>query len=1228
LRNRLGDGANNLIQLSGLVDQIVGLLPQSPGLVFAGPESGYCGTGNCPPQSPTFRLLTLDDIPVDDLASDGGFVIQKNVGLDLLTANIAPNNFALGMISMYAGSGSITYDSGILFDYNNNRLLVGGDASTDTPVYTLDARGTIGSQSGYLNQLLFTDGLVRIGNNAGTNNGNLTENFYIIDIGNNSGGGASGNFDVANIGRFAGLNSQLNSGVALVGVYAGNASTNLRNTVALGSNSLNGANNVVSGVVAGDYAGSGLYDSDNIIAVGPKAGYDGSGINSSTLIGYNAAIRANDLTSITTIGNFTLADAVNLNNAIVIGSGAGSSSNSGEFLVILGDDAGGSIKELRQTIGIGESAANQASGEYNIYIGHQAGLKTSGNLNIELVSSGVGSESWLGSTANNKLNIQRTITGDTSTKKISIGNPSGIDPIATLMVEPADVNDNAFIIRVVDSGSASNPVELQSGDGTTFYAITNSGDVDMAGWLQPSGGLWLPPSNPTRNSGQGGYMLWNDMNTLTWNGAPVGGAGSFTSWTATTQDTTDAVTDGQAVTFSGVSGIDITNVGGRKLIFDGAELSGICVELSGQIVASNYSFVTFASGVGSNNNTPKTMDANSVFAISGVSGINLDFTNLTDGTNSSGIYTVGYDITNTYSFNVTNGDVVDDIITNTETVTVSGVSGIRVEFEDVAGGAFFRIGASGLSGVLQNGIDGNTGYLSNEFGPISVSGVSGVATWASGEFSRVGIGSEGTSGIKLQNDKYIMDPQGSGNLRVLNFQHGIIRIEGSADLTSPTLGSGGNIAIGSGSCVLSNSDSNVVCVGTKAMNLGSNGSRSGTIAIGHYAAGSNQYGDNNYQIAVGSYSLYASSGDYNIGIGANAGNSCLGYSNKNISIGYYAGASQDGNDQSIINIGDQAGYSAVSGGYNINLGRKAGAASTGGGLYTRNMTDGVNIGRQAGFSVINSDKTVFIGRLAGYSTSGIEDSIAIGTDSANNLGSNYNQTIDKWTGIGYRALYYATDVDRNVAIGSQAGYKVSGIITGSPDNVFIGSNAGYYRGAGQSFIVSNRSFTIGLAGGTNYDANWCPHNEESIIDICHSIQGKIFPDTVNLHLGQPLGIGTLSEIQDSTVCITGDDDDDTVLLLRPNSASQAASYFETKIDGGGFNEVINSDGFLRLPRVTSSTGSYPNVILTTDVGHDIEPEKGVVCVYDIGANKGIAVAIYDTTHAKYVWYKIPLGGLF
>lgn len=1224
LRNENGSGTVGVIELSGVVNQYIGFAPQIPGTIFAGPETNHCGTGSCPSDYPTFRLLTIDDIPLAEISSSGGFIVQRNDGIDSQSSNISPNNFTVGMVGLYGGSGQITYDSGIFFDAVNNRLLVGGNASTDTPTYSIEAVGSLGADSGYFNQILFTDDLVRIGNQAGTNSGNLVQNFWTISIGDKANLNSSGVFDGVSIGFSAGRDSENNSGIVLIGNAAGFGLFDSEMVNALGKDAAGG--------------GSGLL---GVVAIGQEALYDSSGIVRSYLMGNGAGRNSKDLLQVVGIGDSALRNSSDIESSVVEGQYAGMNSRDISQSVILGRAAGSGALELNETVLVGSHAGASSSGTTNVYIGLQSGSSLSGNKNIEIVSSGTG---FLGSETSNKINIEQIIVGDSSSAKVAVGHSLNANPGATLTVLPSGADDIAFIIQHQGSGSSQPYVQLQSGDGTTFYQITNSGDVITSGYMVPSGGLHLPNVSPTQSSGVGGLMLWNNNNTLVWNGTPIGGGG-FTGWSATSETSTGSISDGQEVIFSGVSGIGVSSfgVGNRSLLFDGSVLSGICLDLSGQIAASDYHFYAVASGVGTGNNDPKLMDKNSYVVLSGVNGIDIDFIERDDGTNSSGIFELSYNPSAFYSFFATNGEVANDQILDEHVVTISGVSGIRVEYSDAPGGsgALFNIAAPELSGVLQSGINDNTTYLSNEFGPISVSGVSGVALWASGEFARVGIGSDGTSGIKLQDNKYIIDPTGIGNLKVLNFPDGIITIR-SEPVTNTSWRYGeGSIIIGSGAGVgpagpeiHASNDDNVVAIGTSAMAGNAPGDRTGMVILGYEAFKSEPSGDTSFSIAIGRNSLSDSSGIYNIGIGKSAGEqntpSLNGrQSSYNIAIGCDAGKDQDGDFMGQnVSIGSNAGTLATSGGYNLSIGDHAGYSQDIGqyntnigyyaGANSNLMIANTLVGYRAGMGMDGSIGGGVVGvgtSVLAYCT-GAHETIAIG-GSVLLSGVNPSHAI----GFGSQALKCAENISEVIAIGSNAGESCSGV----QDSVFIGPWAGYKRSGDGAIIISNHP-TVPAEG---YDAGWSSHDLDMVIDIGHAIQGTSSP--ANLHVGAQLNNSyrTSTDITSSALNITPDADNNSALKLNQYSVNGTSSTqnigllkTQTKYAGSirvGSNDIVNKDGYLVVPRATGVTGSSPNKELIAD-GVPVTRELGVVSVLDQGATKKLCVVLFNTSTGANEWY--------
>ena len=120
--------SDQLLSLSGLVDQRILLQEQLKGAVFAGPASG-CGS-SCSPDYPEFRYLELEDIP--DLSTL--YVVQQNyVNYDM--------NIPLGAVAFSTASGKIEFDSGIRYDKGSNFLGIGINRA---PTRHLEVGGDVG----------------------------------------------------------------------------------------------------------------------------------------------------------------------------------------------------------------------------------------------------------------------------------------------------------------------------------------------------------------------------------------------------------------------------------------------------------------------------------------------------------------------------------------------------------------------------------------------------------------------------------------------------------------------------------------------------------------------------------------------------------------------------------------------------------------------------------------------------------------------------------------------------------------------------------------------------------------------------------------------------------------------------------------------------------------------------------------------------------------------------
>lgn len=1112
LRNRKGSAAEGVIELSGIVDQIIDFAPQPVATVFAGPISGVCNP--CPDDVPTFRRLVASDLPtITELQNLWSSVSQQNIGLDNQTANITPNNFVPGMIPIYHSSGNITYDSGIFYDATNNRLVIGGNAATDTASYTLDLKGagTLSAVSASIVTISATSGIFT---NISAISGSLTALNYLSS---NSG-------DISNLSSVSGTinNLVLTSGNALMLVSK----------------------------------------SGDILTLSSTSGYF---------------------------------DHIIFNNNL---------------------------------IRIGTNAANNTSGVHNIYLGFNAGVAVSGSENIEIVASG-SNPSFLTHQASGKINIGNTIVGDIYSARVTIGEPDDASPDATLHVRPRISTEPAFIVQHQGIGSNTVPyMQLQSGDSTTFYRVTNSGDVITSGYLNPSGGLLLEPITPANWMNSTANRLYNDGGTLKFNGSTITVGGSYSFYLTDGKQAADQITDSQTVTVSGVSGIEVAYdpTGGGFFRVSASGLSGV---LQNQITAQTYTFYSAASGYGSNNNDPNIHYADSYLVVSGVSGIKIDYLDLDDGTNSSGIFVVGYDPTVTYSFNVTNGDVANDTIANTQTITVSGVSGIRVEYDSTNN--FFRIGASGLSGVLNSTINNSGNFLYGQILQSTASGlaISGIAAYASGKIDGF-TQQSATSGIKVENNTYITD---SGN---------------RATFSSLVLNSSGSIVVGAALSTLPVSGNHKDSVmigfnaGTNANNIDSG------IMLGYYAgfastgaldsvmigkwAGRESTSDSTFESSFGNKSIFlgyqagylSTDNIYNIAVGAEANKSASGDSYYNIDIGTEAGSLKY-NSRYIINLGVSAGKESLNNLSCIHIGEYAGMQSKGG-------TSVLSIGDTAGYFASGCDNSVNLGTQAGSTASGCVNSIHIGIFAGYYSSSNVSSIF-----IADRAGYLSSGIFRGTVVGPYAGYRAYD----TDYSVFIGNSAGSHASG-----IKN-SISIQKDTGETRDFQWIDSpGTNDYLDIGKGIQGLINPGGSTLHIGKPLfeppfaagNYHTIYDIQDAALNLTPPSNAKgaLTLFLHPSdtigNSNQSAYLFRTQwkdtgtsIPYSSFNGIINQHGLLKLPLATSKVGTGSSAQLRDVNGDTITRGEGVLALYEFSAtDKGLAVclSVNHNGQSPYQWYKI------
>lgn len=1157
LRNQVASTANGVIKVSGLVDQFIGFENQAPTLVFAGPASD-CG---CDDAVPTFRALTAADFPLaGDDGLDSRYVQQYNPGI----VSSDPFTFQLGQVALYQASGKISYSSGIIYDPTNDRLgLGGGNVGIIDPAYTLDVSGTVAASSGYFSRITFPNDSIHIGRNTTPNDDNYkssavgsTVSNYVA-IGFSAFQNSSGIPESVAIGDQAGHTAKIfQSSVAIgysaatnfvsgvdavfIGTRAGENSSKIDQTVAMGGGfTLYDARRWDNSVAIGGFAGyrsskienslalgqssmSFAAQSSGIVSLGLSSMSRASGIVRTVSAGFRATRGVEEGNDIVSIGTDNLEDVIGADNVISIGKETLVRSSGGlHEVTAIGYQAGYQAVRVKDSTFLGTSAGQAASGTFNIYVGHNAGIAVSGHENIEIIASG-SNTSILTSSSVGKINIGNTIVGDVNAGSVGVGHMTNATPPATLFVQTSGANDHAMIIRQQGSGSKAPYFALQSGDATTFFQITNSGNVMTSGWMSPSGGLHLGDRDPTKGSGVGSYMLWNNGGTLIWDGKTIDTAGGTTFkvspyTTSASSPKAVAISDGQLVTISGVSGVEVQQNTDRFLRISASGLSGVLQNQIDALSAGSYNFFMTASGNGANNNSLHNVSDNSSIALSGVSGIKIDFTNLTGGGNVSGIFTIGYDSNATFTANlIASGEVSSEVVDvsgrnksrqlllNGSGLAFSGVKGVDFGFsqDTDSQASVFTLDPSTLSGVLYDTTIASGNYIWEDHIDWRASGIAVSGQVVANTTAIKAVTSKSaTSGIKIQNDKYILD---SGNGGLLSF---LQLTDINPDATSPGLQAGsGNILINDNSGIF---------------NRPRVGDTVGTVAIGH---------------DVG---IMASGLRNSVVIGDNAGAHYTPYRDpsdndpitQEVFIGYRAGGELNNKSSATDNplvrgyniaLGPETFYEGKNLIKSIGIGRQSakgmryahdaygfGTSSLG---NSRDLGNVTAIGSAAGNNTRESVQSAFFGLFAGGQSSGVSYDISIGDYASFQASGHYGITHASLYGngsladqssyeisvastptsthaynisLGYSASYGAYNNQYSIFIGRDAGYASSGVT----NSVFIGHNAGQGTSHQNSIILSNKA--LSMSADDTYPINYGNGQTDFILDISHGIQGIV-----------------------------------------------------------------------------------------------------------------------------------------
>jgi hypothetical protein len=467
--------------------------------------------------------------------------------------------------------------------------------------------------TGSFDRILFDDDKIRLGSQAGTDEG-----AHAVHIGEYAGAyqGDGAAYDV-NIGYYAGYQSSGDYNITMgyaggfqmdpaadynvaIGYYAGyqaygdqsvyigyragyaidgDTDANSRrvaigsealydawendNTVAIGYRaghySCSGYDNVAIGDRAGAWGGTTFRTNSNFVAyqgntaighnafynplseaagsdclwntvIGYQAGYqadDNGDLNFGTFVGARAGYNCEQAYGNTAVGLECFRDGEGSYNTTV-GYQAGKSTANQDFAVSLGYRAGYSAANLNFTVdigykscqdavrvyytsAIGYQAGRNADADYSIFLGYNAGAYCVGDYNIEFVTNGA-STSILDDLSN-KIHIENTIVGDTSAKKLAIGNVGVGDvvPDATVEIKPNATTDVGLIVQGASSQSA-NLTEWQDSSETVLAYVDKDGSVSGNN-ISASGSTIMFTSLPTSDPSNAG-QLWRDGTDL------------------------------------------------------------------------------------------------------------------------------------------------------------------------------------------------------------------------------------------------------------------------------------------------------------------------------------------------------------------------------------------------------------------------------------------------------------------------------------------------------------------------------------------------------------------------------------------------------------------------------------------------------------------------------------------------------------------------------------------
>ena len=1241
-RNELDNttGTDAIFFLSGIVNERICSLQQEKGTVYAGPASG-CEDVGCSPDYPTFRFLTLEDIP--DLSSL--YVVQDR-SMDEDPSSLTQN----GAVALYKESGVITYDDAFVFKKDTNRVGIG----TNSPSFSLDIAAVEGvGVSG--NVIVSGDIYTTYNSNVHSSGGVFarSDSYFGNDV------TISGDLFVK------GTTTYIDSTTVTI------QDKQLELASTSGNDSYANADHLVDdGGIVVRSSGNGATDT------GDKKWTWRTATNT-----WNAQTSNGENLGITSSGIIFNAGMGTVSGAYLAGSGLTLLNNNltfaiGDMFKLGAVDSGNAGSDGNYVTSFVHQADEVGFSGINGVAVNSSGFHADSGIRLMIDASGLsgtlqyGIDNAAGGYAGWSL-TDGTVAADTisSASTVTISGASGITTnynatSNTLELSPHPLSGvlqgkiDAVSGMVVDSGILVSGFALNytNASGNFLLNTINASGMNISGVLGYSLNN-LTTSNiaaatlVTSSEGVGS----NDNDTTIPTTAAVkayadyvggGYGGSYAGWRLGADGyDQDTIGSAELVTISGVSGVQTRYVpGSNTLLIDAVALSGNLqynINASGAAVSGLANTASVAvSGFAKGHDTVTSgilqaginaVSGHSVYAaslggggstLSAGSGLTKVGTTLHMDINGSGqlkhlIFPDGSGIR--IGFNAGAGQVANNNHYHSVFIGSNAGGGSSYDIGDsVTIGSGAGYGAQNLTSSTLIGTDAGSGIADSSYN--SFLGYT-TAILTSGSDYNFGFGHRAGFGLTNATKCHFM---------------GQDALHGSYDVNHVN-------AFGSqaGSGAVNTDDTNMI--GRNAGQLASGVNYANLIGNG---AGGVSSGINFSNFIGMDAGAYVSHMPESVGIGRDALNNASGaFVN---AIGYRAGMASSGCDSSVF-LGNNTGYGATGILYNIMIGHSAGYLASG--RYSEaqpSANDVISIGWRAGYESFDKGGTISIGGLAGaqtqqgwytinmgsqagYQSSGHFQTVNIGTGAGQHshhadVGSFISQLIN----IGHEAGSYSVSSSNNISIGYLAGRRryantgstfvgnSSNIMIGrdagsygqGTDNIFIGSYVGASGATGSAngnykkclFIIPGIQNTADSAGLTSW-VNQTPGNEDE-----KSIQiGEVIYGTPNsIRIGE--APTSVSDFSSNTLQLAPDTGTRVNLKTEMYSSSDTGDQIQASTDTNGHaNTIVNSKGWLQLPIALNKTGSgSANINFYTHASDTsskylIPRTDGVVALYKEGS---------------------------